>query len=591
MINNLPGIVYRCLDDSNWSMEYISDAILDIAGYPPSDFINNKVRDFNSIIVEEDRQKVWDDIQTALKQNRSYTLEYKIHTSSGKIKWIWERGQGLLQNDGSIVLEGYIADITEKKESEEKIIAAAKKWQTTIEAMSESVCLVDLEGHILEYNSMSLKIFGVSSKEIKMKCCWELVHGLGKPIENCPIVRMKKSKQRESMIFQDKDRWLEVRVDPIFDNQGELTGAVHVVSDITERKKAEEALIESEEKFKSLFENQLEAYAYHEIILDEKGKPSDYRFINVNGQFLLQTGLKNKNEIIGKTVLEIWPNLGKSWIDIYGEVALTGKPKTFENFSAPLNKHFLVNAYSPKQGFFATSFFDITENKKAADKLFSSREQLKLLTAHLQEVREEERRNISLEIHDDLGQQLTALKIDITWLRQILSNEDKSLIEKTESMNNIINGVIQSVQRISSSLRPSILDDLGLMPAIEWLVNDFNNYSGIKCKLTLPSDEFDFGKNEAINLFRIVQETLTNIARHSKATKASIIIKEANNNLEIKISDNGIGISKENILDANSFGLQGMKERAEVFKGKIKITGREGKGTKVEIIVPLIKQG
>jgi len=130
----------------------------------------------------------------------------------------------------------------ERKRAEKELKEAATKWQSTFEVMSDSVWIIDLNGHILEYNSATLKMFDVSDQEIKKKHCWELVHGLSEPIENCPIVRMKKSKKPESMTFQEKGRWLEVSVDPIFDDTGQLKGAIHVVSDITERKQTEEVL-------------------------------------------------------------------------------------------------------------------------------------------------------------------------------------------------------------------------------------------------------------------------------------------------------------------------------------------------------------
>ncbi|MBW2589764.1 MAG: PAS domain S-box protein [Deltaproteobacteria bacterium] len=132
-----------------------------------------------------------------------------------------------------------------RKRAEKELKEAATKWQSTFEAMSDSVSIVDLNGHILEYNSATLKMFEVSDLEIKRKHCWELVHGMPEPIENCPIVRMKKSKHPESMTFQEKSRWLEVSVDPIFDDTGQMKGAVHVVSDIPKRKQTEVALSEA----------------------------------------------------------------------------------------------------------------------------------------------------------------------------------------------------------------------------------------------------------------------------------------------------------------------------------------------------------
>jgi len=130
----------------------------------------------------------------------------------------------------------------ERKRVEKELKEAATKWQSTFEVMSDSVWIIDLNGHILEYNSATLKMFDLSDQEIEKKHCWQLVHGLSEPIENCPVLRMKKSKKPESMTFQEKGRWLEVSVDPIFDDTGQLKGGIHVVSDITDRKQVEEVL-------------------------------------------------------------------------------------------------------------------------------------------------------------------------------------------------------------------------------------------------------------------------------------------------------------------------------------------------------------
>jgi len=186
-------------------------------------------------------------------------------------------------------------DITERVKKEKALKAAAMKWQSTFDAMTDSVSIVDLNGHMLEYNSATLKMFDVSDQEIKSKQCCQLVHGLSEPMENCPVVRMKKSKQPESMIFQKKDRWLEVSVDPIFNSTGQINGAVHVISDITERKRTEKALRESEEKYRLLIENQTDLVAK----VDIEGK---FQFISPS--YCKMFG-KTEEELIGKEFMPL----------------------------------------------------------------------------------------------------------------------------------------------------------------------------------------------------------------------------------------------------------------------------------------------
>jgi len=233
----------------------------------------------------------------------------------------------------------------------------------------------------------------------------------------------------------------------------------------------------------------------------------------------------------------------------------------------------------------------ITEHKRAEEELRSSREQLRNLSAHLQSVREEERTLIAREIHDELGQALTALKMDLSWLGNRLPKDEKSLLEKAKSMSELIDMTIQTVKRISAELRPGLLDDLGLAVAIEWQAEEFQNRTGIKCEITLAPKDIILDQDRSTAIFRIFQETLTNVARHANATRVKVSLKEDKGKLVLKVRDNGIGITQEQISAPKSFGLIGMQERAHFWGGKVKISGIRNKGTTVTVSIPLDKKG
>ena len=230
---------------------------------------------------------------------------------------------------------------------------------------------------------------------------------------------------------------------------------------------------------------------------------------------------------------------------------------------------------------------DVTETKQAEEQLRNSHEQLRALSTHLQSIREEERTLIAREIHDELGQELTGLKMDLSWLVRKLSKNQKSLISKTESMLKLVDNTIQTVRRVSSKLRPGVLDDLGLIPAIEWEVQDFENRTGITCVFNSSTQEIDLDRDRLTAVFRIFQETLTNVSRHAKATRVKINLEESADSLILRIEDNGKGIKESEVSHPKSLGLLGMRERALLFGGKVIITGEQGKGTTVFVSIPL----
>jgi len=236
---------------------------------------------------------------------------------------------------------------------------------------------------------------------------------------------------------------------------------------------------------------------------------------------------------------------------------------------------------------FISTQHDIIERRRAEEELRDSREQLRNLAGHLQSVREEERTTIAREIHDELAQALTALKMDISWLGKRIPKDQKILREKTRAMTELTDTTIKTVKKISTELRPGLLDDLGLVAAIEWQAEEFQNRTGITCRIDVDPEDIMVGEKRSTTLFRIFQETLTNIARHAHATTVTVSLKEKDSSLELRVRDNGKGITKEQISDPQSFGLIGIRERVHPWKGEVKISGRPGKGTTVVVRIPV----
>ena len=226
------------------------------------------------------------------------------------------------------------------------------------------------------------------------------------------------------------------------------------------------------------------------------------------------------------------------------------------------------------------------DRKRTQKQLRESYEQLRSLSVHLQSVREEERTRIAREVHDELGQALTGLKLQLTWLAGRLPKGAKLLRAKAKSLSSNIDGTIQQMRRIATALRPGILDTAGLLAALEWQAQEFQTQTGIKC--TLQTSLQDTAWNQDLNtaFFRIFQETLTNVIRHAKATAVNVRFFEERSDLILEIHDNGVGIAEKDIQNTTSIGLLGMRERAGLLGGEVHWRGEPGQGTTVTVRIP-----
>lgn len=339
-------------------------------------------------------------------------------------------------------------------------------------------------------------------------------------------------------------------------------------------------LQESEERLRSLSNASLEGIMIHSqgVILD------------VNLAFSRLFGYEQPEEVIGKNGVERLLSK-ESWAYIQermqrketGPVEVMGIRKHGTAFPVEVDlrsvKYLGRNAS-------IISFRDITERKRAQEERQRYIEQLRALAARLRSVREEERKRVAREIHDQLGQALTAIKIDLSSLMHEVPAEQKHQSIRTASILEMVDETIQSVRQISSELRPGILDDLGLVAAIEWAGQEFEARTGTKCLLHVPEDDFLIDPDRATEVFRIFQETLTNVARHAHASETEVRLSRDNGDLTLEVHDNGGGIPKDKLSNGESLGILGMRERARLLGGELTISGEPGAGTTVRVRIP-----
>ena len=229
---------------------------------------------------------------------------------------------------------------------------------------------------------------------------------------------------------------------------------------------------------------------------------------------------------------------------------------------------------------------DVTEEVTRQETLERSEQQLRDLAERLETIREDERTRISREIHDELGQALTALKLDVAWVRNRLPRGNGPVTERTDAILARVDETMATVRRIATELRPSILDKMGLAAAIEWQAEEFARRTGMEVTITVALDTVSLNDSRATPIFRILQEALTNVARHSTATKVTIECSAGEDGVDLVVADNGLGITPQQLDSSRSLGLIGLRERARAFGGSIEMDGQPGIGTRVVARIP-----
>lgn len=249
----------------------------------------------------------------------------------------------------------------------------------------------------------------------------------------------------------------------------------------------------------------------------------------------------------------------------------------------------ISQAGEPGSRFFTVILRDITRRKEAEDTLLAQQQELRELSARVLEAREEEKTRIARELHDELGQLLTALKMDLAWLRERLPAGEAELARRAEGMGALLDRTVGSSRRIAADLRPLMLDDLGLAEAAQWLVEDFGKRSGLRLEMQVPAGPAfeSLSKGAATALYRALQESLTNIARHSGAGSAWILLAQENGALHLEIEDDGRGIAPEDLAKSGSLGLKGMRERVAYYGGALEVARAPRGGTRLRVRMPL----
>ncbi len=589
LVENLNEIIYTL--DKKGKITYLSPNFKVISGYTPAEAIGKSFTDF---VHPEDINGRLEQFSKVLS-GINYPSEYRMVTRRGMPVWVRTSARPIKKNGRITGVQGVLTDITDLKESEENF----KKLYD-----DAPVCYheIDIEGRITRVNNTETALLGYTQEEMIGKYYWEFLakgqQEMSKKFIKEKIFRKDVSKGFERDIVCKRGEILTffIRDFIVLDSNGKVTGIRSTMQDITERKKVEEALKESEKQFRQLFENMEQGFAVHEMIYNNDNKPVDYRFLLINKAFERLTGV-NASDFLNKTVKEVLPNTEQIWIDNWGKVAQTGIPLHFDNYSQEFDKYYDVIAYSPKKDFFAVVFTDITDLKESETKL--------------QQLNADKDRFISILSHD-----LKSLFNNIIGFSELLAQKIGYFnINKIQEFANHINKAAHNANNLLEDLLkwarakkgnfPFNPQSLNLTEICEDILKGlYQNADAKNIKINCSASDNIYVIADIDMLKTILRNLISNAIKFTnKGGEISINAEQTESDITITVSDNGIGIPPDNLSrlfdisevitttgtaqeTGTGLGLLLCKEFVEKHGGEIWVESQEGKGTVFYFTIP-----
>jgi PAS domain S-box-containing protein len=594
LVTNIDGIVWEA-DAQTFQFTFVSPQAERILGYPRSQWMT--VPGFwKDHIHDEDRDRAVAFCVASTAQMRAHEFEYRMIAADGRAVWLHDLVSVEVENGRAKTLRGIMVDVTAHKTAEDLVRESESRYRTLAETATDAIITVDPQSRILFANAAAERMFGYDRQELMGMALTALMperfrHAHQAALEQSLAVGTPampwSSRELTGLRRDGGEMSLEVAFSEI------RTGGQHmftgILRDISERKRTEEALRSSEQRFSIAFNANPTASS---ISLE------DGRFLAVNEQFLRTTEY-SREEVIGKTALSLglWWN-PKNRLELMNRLEQDGVVRGFEmelRTKSGQERLFYVSIERIEldgQPCLLHAGLDVTEHRLAENAVRASEARLRALSARLESAREEEGRRIAREIHDELGGTLTALKWDLDGVAKSLSQptsaDDVERIRKAlPGMVDLVESTMSTVRRIASDLRPAVLDELGAVAAIEWQVRRFEARTGIRCTWNADADAPDLDRDRATAVFRILQEILTNVLRHAQASLVRVAIRRRSDTFVLDVCDNGRGIAPDELTAARSLGLLGMRERALLVGGEVRIQGVAGIGTTVVVTIPL----
>lgn len=548
-------------------------------------------------VASDDQDIFYRHCQDVLKTGTSQGCEVRLQKNVGACSYVYLKSLAGHDETGQIAhWRTALLDNTKRRRAEEELRGSEARLRAILDNSPGMVFLKDPEGRYLHVNREFERAFHMTCKQIVGKtdeAIFVAEEAAAFRVHDLKVLQAGVPLEFEEVATHDDGPHTSlVSKFPLYDREGKPYALCGISTDITDRKRMEETLRQSEERYRSIFENAVEGIFQTTV---------DGKYVAVNPALARMYGYDSPEDMIATITdiasqLYVDPGRRDEFIQL---IQLTKEVTGFEALVYRKDGSFIwisenVRIRRDQAGVFAGyegTVDNITERKLANERLRATLEEVRLLSGRLATAQEEERTRIARELHDELGVGLTCLKIDLSRLHTMASEgagagASKKADDKIRSMIEQIDMTIASVQRLVTELRPAVLDDLGLVAAIEWQCQDFQKRTGIPCTCVTSADDIAMERERATAIFRICQEALTNTVRHANATAVTIKLEARNESLRLVVADNGVGIPDTKISNRQSLGLLGMRERVALFRGDITIQSMPGTGTTVTVCLP-----
>jgi PAS domain S-box-containing protein len=503
------------------------------------------------------------------------------------------------------ILTPYVCSFYKSRKSNGLLTAAVKnaeeeknRSEAIIAGIGDGIIIQDTDYKIIYQNQQQTEKYGNRNGEY----CYKVFEGRETVCDKCPVelsfLDGEVHKAERSIPTDNGTMYFELTSSPLRDADGNIIAGIKVVRDISSRKRTEEELLVyqnhlrelvdertaelqasnellieeinehrlTEDKYRSLFTNMLDGFAYHKIIVNDSSEPIDYVFLEVNKSFEVLTGLK-KDDIIGKRATDVIPGIKgiePDLIRLYGAVALTGRDCNFELYFEPFHKWYSISAYCPEIGYFVSIFEDITE-RKDLEKTFI-------------EIEDRERRRIGHDLHDGLGQLLTGLAFKVRGLGRILEKAHSEGADEAADLSVLIDEAKEQASYLSRGLSPIEMNVEGLMNALKALSSNSSKMFNIPCTFTCAEAVNIHNETALTQLYRIAQEAVTNAVKYAKSSHIEISLCKDHDRIIMTIKDDGIGI-QEHSGRKGGMGLKIMNYRAGLINASLEIRRDMDRGT------------